>query len=128
MNTQLLLTFTTEKYLTSSIDSICSIYEILDGRIFVLKNLNNPSELFLTYNILQKNYTTKPPRTILIHRKKETNTLYTINAVNQIILDEVGVYDTEFEINWKLYENSLLLSNNGELRTNPTELMKIVKI
>lgn len=93
MKTQLLLTFTGYEYIDDVIENIKSVYELSDNRVFVLVNKRNPKEAYLTYNVVKKNYMDTPSRTILVHRKKETNTLYTINAVNQAILDEVGVYD-----------------------------------
>jgi hypothetical protein len=127
MNSQLLLTFTTESEFESIIDKIMDCYELKDNVIFVLLNKKNPSECFCTYNVIKKNYSEIPDNTISIHRKKETNTLYTINAVNQIILDEVGVYDNTFQINWNEYRNSLLLTNDYGIRIVPTKIHSIVK-
>ena len=128
MNTQLLLTFTDAEFLDDVLNQIQDTYELSDNRIFVLHHTKNINELFLTYNVVKKDYTDIPSRTISIHRKKETNTLYTINAINQTILNEVGVYDHKFELNWNKYENSLLLVNNYGLRVIPTKLMQIIKI
>lgn len=128
MNTQLLLTFTDSDFLDDVVEEIQLTYELSDNRIFVLHHAKNPNELFLTYNVVRRNYKDTPRRTISIHRKKDTNTLYTINAVNKAILKEVGVYDHSFEINWNEYQNSLLLVNSYGLRVIPTELMKVIKI
>jgi len=128
MNSQLLLTFTTEKFLHKTINNIKNIYEFRDDRIFVLRSGDNPKEMFLTYNIVKKHYPIKPERTILIHRKKETNTLYTINAVNTAILEEVGVMDTTHQLNWNKYRNSLLLTDDYGLRIVPTKLDTIMEI
>jgi hypothetical protein len=116
MKTQLLLTFTGYDYIDDVIENIKSVYELSDDRIFVLVNKRNPKEAYLTYNVVKKNYVDTPSRTILVHRKKETNTLYTINAVNQAILDEVGVYDHSYDLNWNQYKNSLLLTDDYGLR------------
>lgn len=128
MSTQLLLTFTDADFLDNVVDEIQEVYELSDNRIFVLQHAKNPNELFLTYNVVRRSYHNTPRRTISIHRKKDTNTLYTINAVNQAILKEVGVYDHSFELNWNEYQNSLLLVNNYGLRVIPTELMEVIKI
>jgi len=128
MKTQLLLTFTGYDYIDDVIENIKSVYELSDDRIFVLVNKTNPKEAYLTYNVVKKNYKDTPSRTILVHRKKETNTLYTINAVNQAILDEVGVYDHSYDLNWNQYKNSLLLTDDYGLRRISTKLDTIKEI
>jgi len=128
MKTQLLLTFTGYEYIDDVIENIKSVYELSDNRIFVLVNKRNPKEAYLTYNVVKKNYVDTPSRTILVHRKKETNTLYTINAVNQAILDEVGVYDHSYDLNWNQYKNSLLLTDDYGLRKVSTKLDTIKEI
>lgn len=128
MKTQLLLTFTGYEYIDDVIENIKSVYELSDNRIFVLVNKRNPKEAYLTYNVVKKNYMDTPSRTILVHRKKETNTLYTINAVNQAILDEVGVYDHNYDLNWNQYKNSLLLTDDYGLRRVSTKLDTIKEI
>lgn len=128
MRTQLLLTFTGYDYIDDVVDNIKSVYELSDNRIFVLVNKRNPKEAYLTYNVVKKNYVDTPSRTILVHRKKETNTLYTINAVNQAILDEVGVYDHNYDLNWNQYRNSLLLTDDYGLRRVSTKLDTIKEI
>ena len=67
--------------------------------------------------------------TILVHRKKETNTLYTINALNTLIkqLNE-GVLDTSFKVNWEEYKNCILLTKGDELKRVNTKLHKIIEV
>jgi len=49
--------------------------------------------------------------TISINRKKESNTLYSINALNALISHlNNGVLDKSFIIDWSNYKNTLLLS------------------
>ena len=54
------------------------------NKIFVLEVKDN-NEFVLTYNIEMSNLASIPENTILVHRKKESNTLYTINALNELI-------------------------------------------
>jgi hypothetical protein len=128
MKTQLLLTFTSYDYIDGVIENIKSVYTLSDNRLFVLVNKKNPKEAYLTYNVVKNNYEETPSRTISVHRKKETNTIYTINAVNQAILDEVGVYDHSFDINWNQYRNSILLTDDYGLRQIPTKLDSVREI
>ena len=128
MKTQLLLTFTGYDYIDDVIENIKSVYTLSDNRLFVLVNKKNPKEAYLTYNVVKDNYEETPSRTISVHIKKETNTIYTINAVNQAILDEVGVYDHSFDINWNQYRNSILLTDDYGLRQIPTKLDSVREI
>jgi hypothetical protein len=84
--------------------------------------------VFVTYNILNVGRDfPKFPNTISIHRKKQTNTLYTLNAMNQIIKDENGgVFDKTYVIEWNLYSDVLIVTGNPSIRTLPIRLLEIV--
>ena len=84
MRTQLLCTFAHRKDLDLISDYITKSYTVAERRIFVFADADNKNDLYLTYNI-ERGAFTKTPNTISIHRKKETNTLYTVNALNMII-------------------------------------------
>lgn len=117
MNTQLLCTFVKKSDLDLVIDYVSKTYELPEKRIFVFENTTNSNDLYCTYNILRSNLVDYGKNTILIHRKKESNTLYTVNALNVIIRNmNNGVLDKTLPINWALYSNSLLLTNEGNLR------------
>ena len=82
-------------------------------------------DVYVTYNVDPKEDYKKTPNTILIHRKKDTNTLYTVNALNEIIKAvNNGVLDKTFIIQWENYKNSLLLTNNDGYRRIVLELYK----
>ena len=71
----------------------------------------------------------KKSNTILIHRKKDTNTLYTVNALNEIIKTvNNGVLDKTYIITWENYKNSLLLTNNDGYRRIVLELYKRIDV
>ncbi len=128
---QLLCTFTTRKKLEQTIADILSTYTILFGKIFVLQNTDAPQELMCTYNIdTTGGLPEKTLRdTISLHRKKETNTLYTINALNvAIAMLNDGKPDKDFPMPWENYHNSMLITNDEGLRQVRTEVVKIVKI
>ena len=82
-----------------------------DNKIFVFANEKNLREIYLTFNIVKNiDSRIKYPNTISVHRKKQTNTLYTLNAMNRLIEDENnGVFDKTFQLNWELYQNSIIL-------------------
>jgi hypothetical protein len=128
-DTQLLCTFTYQPKLEDTLADILETYEIARDKIFVLRNMREPEELFCTYNIESGGYESYLDKTISIHRKRETNTLYTINALNQLILHlNDGVLDKSFPIPWGDYENSLLVTNNGDFQKIDTDLEDIISV
>ena len=129
MKTQLLCTFTKTKLLTKTVDRIIQAYDILYNKIFVLNNEENQSELMCTYNIDSSVKVEILPDTISLHRKKQTNTLYTINALNECIKTvNNGVLDTTFQLDWGNYQNSILVTNESGLRRIDTSIKEVVHI
>jgi len=128
LKTQLLCTFAHKKDLDLIIDYISKSYTISEKRLFVFSNTDKNSELYVTYNVEPDDYK-KTPNTIMIHRKKETNTLYTVNALNAIIRkSNNGVLDKKFVINWPIYENSLMLTDGDDIRHIHLELHKRIDL
>lgn len=126
---KLFCTFTSKDGLDDTLREINREYTILYKKIFVLASPES-EEYMCTYNIeLQGGQTKILPNTILLHRKKESNTLYTINALNTLIkkLNE-GVLDTSFIINWNDYKNSILLTQGDDLKKLNTTIHKIVAV
>ena len=129
MKTQLLCTFTKTKLLTRCVDKIIETYDVLYNKIFVLNNNDNKSELMCTYNIDSSKDIKILPDTISLHRKKQTNTLYTINALNECIKTcNNGVLDTSFQLNWDAYRNSILVTNDEGLRRIDTSIKEVIHI
>ena len=124
---KLFATFTTPAALEETVATINRKYAILFNKIFVLESPQS-DELICTYNIDTGNMAASPmANTILLHRKKESNTLYTINALNTLIKSlNGGVLDTRFIVNWQDYKNSILLTNGPDLRKLDTAIHKIV--
>ena len=131
MRTQLLCTFTTKKDIDNTIKSIKNAYAIVFNKIYVLQNEDNINELICTYNVdLQENVDyNKVKGTISLHRKKHTNTLYTINALNECIKNlNNGVLDKEFTMPWENFKNMILVTNTEGLNKINTRIYKIEKI
>lgn len=131
ISTQLLCTFTTKAKLQDSVDQILKTYKVVFDKIFVLKNTENPKELMCTYNIdvSQGMPSTMLENTISLHRKKETNTLYTINALNFVIaLMNDGKVDKSFPMKWENYRETMLLTSDTGLKVVHTEIFEVVKI
>jgi hypothetical protein len=124
---RLFCSFTPKDKLDQRLAEINSQYKILYSKIFVLASPES-EEYMCTYNIeVEGQETTILGNTILLHRKKETNTLYTINALNTLIMNlNNGIMDNRFPINWAEYRNSMLLTQGNEFRKLNTIVHKIV--
>ena len=123
--TNLLCTFAHRKDLNLIIDYVKQSYTIVEKKIFVFNDADKLNDIYVTYNVDQSEDYKKTANTILIHRKKDTNTLYTVNALNEIIKAvNNGVLDKTFVLTWENYKNSLLLTNNEGYRRIVLELYK----
>ena len=128
LNNKLFCTFTKLEDLDELISGITSKYKVMYDKIFVLHVKSN-DEYVCTYNIDQGNLSEIPANTILVHRKKESNTLYTINALNELIKRlNGGVVDTRFPIEWQHYKNTILLTQHDELKQLKTKIYKIIEL
>ena len=131
IKTQLLCTFTSKNELEDIVQQIQDSYDIAFSKIYVLQNENDVNELICTYNV---NFQTSidynaVQSTISIHRKKHTNTLYTINALNEVISNlNNGVVDSKFMVPWENFKNTLLVTNTEGLNRINTRIYKIIKI
>ena len=128
MNNKLFCTFTTLDEMDNLINNIQERYDILYNKIFAL-HIKSNNEYVITYNVDQGNVSEIPENTILVHRKKETNTLYTINALNELIKSlNGGVVDTKFPIDWKHYRNCIMLTQHNEIKQLNTKIFKIIEL
>jgi len=131
MKTQLLASFTTKEDLDKTIQQIQNAYTIAFGKIYVLQNENNVNELICTYNVdLSKGADYNDVKgTISLHRKKHSNTLYTINALNEVIAEmNNGIIDSKFMVPWENFKNTLMVTNSDGLNKISTRIYKIIKI
>ena len=131
MKTQLLATFTTKSDIDKTIEQIKGAYTIVFNRIYVLQNEDNINELICTYNVnLEGNVDYNAVSgTISLHRKKHSNTLYTINALNECIKNlNNGVLDNKFVIPWENFKNMLMVTNSTGLNKIKTRIYKIINL
>lgn len=128
LNNKLFCTFTDPQNLDVLIEDIKAKYSIIYNKMFVLEIIGK-EEYVITYNVEHANVSYIPDNTILVHRKKESNTLYTINALNELIKKlNGGVVDTKFAVNWNHYKNCILLTQHNELNQLNTKIFKIIEI
>lgn len=132
MKTQLLCTFTDINNYSNAIDGVTKFYDVVFGKVYLLQNKDNVNEILLTYNINVDNINVKSfyPNTISVHRKKDSNTLYTINSLNELIKQlNNGILDTRYSVDWRNYENTILLTDpTTGIKLIPTKLYQIIKI
>ena len=128
MNNKLYCTFLQDEGVDEVVGRILEEHDILFNKIFVLVALDDDKTM-LTYNIDGPVYNLQLPNTILVHRKKQTNTLYTINALNEVIryLNH-GVLDTTYQVDWSKFRNCLLLTRPGGFKKVRTRLKRIIEI
>ena len=130
MNNRLYCTFTTVDAYEEVANTIQTSYVILFNKIFVLESLDG-EKIMLTYNVDMNNSTRNSmvDNTILVHRKKQTNTLYTINALNEVIKSlNNGVLDKSFAVNWNDYRNCILLIQTQGFNLIDTKIKEIINL
>jgi hypothetical protein len=128
VNNKLFCTFVTLEEIDNFIKEISHRYVIMYNKLFVLY-IKDTGEYVVTYNTDQINLSSIPDNTILVHRKKETNTLYTINALNELIKKlNGGAVDVHYKINWQHYKNTILLTQHNELKQLKTKIHNIVEL
>ena len=125
---QLICIFVAESELDHVIEMIGKTYNVVSGKLFVL-SIENSQELICSFNVEKGFHRKQLSGAMLVHRKKETNTMYTINSLNALIkLENNGVLDSSFSVDWRKYENSLLVTSNSELKILKTKVYQIVNI
>ena len=128
MNNRLYCTFTTLDDYEQVANTIQSSYVILFDKLFVLESLDK-EKIMITYNVDMNNsaINSMVDNTILVHRKKQTNTLYTINALNELIKSlNNGVIDKSFAVNWNDYRNCILLIQTEGFNRIDTKIKEII--
>ena len=131
MKTQLLCTFTSKRNIDNTINKIKESYKITFNKIYVLQNEDDIRELICTYNVdadesIDYNVV---PNTISLHRKKHSNTLYTINALNEVIKNlNNGILDTGYQLPWENFRNMIMVTNSDGLNKINTRIFKIIQV
>jgi len=130
MNNRLYCTFTTLDDYKEVANNIQSSYVILFNKLFVLESLDR-EKIMITYNVDMNNSSMDSivDNTILVHRKKQTNTLYTINALNELIKSlNNGIIDKSFAVNWNDYRNCILLIQTEGFNRIDTKIKEIINL
>ena len=126
MKTQLVCTFTRKHSVDETIDSIKENFSVLNNKIFLFKSLETREDSLLSYNVIMDSYKKFLPNSIMVHQKRETNTIYTINALNELIMNlNNGILDKTYPIEWERYRNCALLKNKEGFRVVKIFLVKV---
>lgn len=122
-------TFARKYEIEDTLQDIKEQFNVLNNKVFLLKTLSPQSELIMSYNIQMENRQDFLPKSIMVHRKKETNTIYTINALNELIMTiNNGVLDKHYPIDWERYENSILLKKQDGLKILKIEVINVYSV
>ena len=126
MNTQLLCLFTTKEELEKSVNFILGSYILTNPNVFILESKLRPEEAFITFNVEKGSSAIDSEwKTILVHRKKQSNTIYTINALNEVVKSKTGgMLDNSFQIDWEEFRNCILTTSNIGYKKISTKVFK----
>lgn len=130
MNTQLLCLFTTKDELDDSISFILESYRLTNPNVFVLESKIRQEEVFITFNVEKGSAAVSSKwKTILVHRKKQSNTIYTINALNEVVKSKTGgQMDSSYMIDWDEFYGCILTTSAGGYKKIPTKVFKNIRI
>jgi hypothetical protein len=120
----LLLSFSTLEEYRTELQRIREVYRP-ESSIFVLENIDNTSEVYITFNTT---YNFKMSGIIKMNKNKDTNTLFTIDALNTLAIREIGKISKDFVPDWEQYRNCLLLIRDGEIYIAKTKIKEIIKL
>lgn len=137
-DTLLLATFVRTQNINNVIDTISQNFDVVGNKLFILQDVANKHKKIITYNINKDRdaiFSEIIQNTISLHRKKETNTLYTLNALNEIVKEQNGgELNKSFSVDWKVYRNTLLITYKDDvtgemyLKKVSTRLLNIVNL
>ncbi len=120
-----------EEEILAEVQHIADNFQLTNNLIFLLASAEEPEKKIITYNAQLEGRHISHTRlyTIRVHRKKTTNTLYTINALNLAVAkDNGGQTGRHLKLDWEQYENSLLLTKSSALAVTPIRVIKIFRI
>ena len=130
MNTQLLCLFTDKVELNKAVQFILNNYAFTNPNIFILESKFKPEDTYITFNVQKGSVAIESEwKTILVHRKKQSNTLYTINALNEVVKSKTGgQIDSGFLIDWDEYRNCILTTNSIGYKKISTRVYKTIRV
>ena len=129
MKTQLVCTFTKKHQSQETIDVIRKDFSLLNNKIFMFKPLEIKEDYMLSYNVIMDSYKKFLPNSIMVHQKRETNTIYTINALNELIMNlNNGILDKKYPIDWQNYKDTMMLKKPDGLKFLNIQTIKVYNL
>jgi hypothetical protein len=104
----------------TEVEFIVNNIEITNNMIFLLEEVENPAKKILTYNAITEPGKPFNPRlyTMRVHRKKQTNTLYTINALNKAVASQHdGKTGKHLKLDWEPIRELNSLDNGKRIES-----------
>ena len=120
-----------EQEIINEIEHIVNLQNLSNNYIFLFSQVDEPSKKIVTYNAFVESGKPLNSRlvTMRVHRKKQTNTLYTINALNKAVaLDNEGQTGKHLKLDWEKYKECILLTSKNELVCHQIKVDKIFKV
>ena len=124
---KLVITFVPKEQLDLHISNITTQYKVLFGKMYIFESSTIESEYLISYNVDIESNQNLYDNTMVCHRRKgdespPITTLYTMNGLNEL-RNQLGE-----NINWSLYDKSLILVRNNELTILKNNLVKIYEV
>ncbi len=135
VNLMLLATFVKKGSIRNTVYDIFNNFSVINEKVFLLRDTTKPHQYVLTYNVDKdkiNKFSDIVENTVSLHRKKDTNTLYTLNALNELVkIQNNGNLDNKFMVDWSNYRNCIVLTkhnseNVSEIKKIDTRLVKII--
>jgi len=132
LGNQLLLRFSSEENVYADVQLIMENMPLADGWLYILRNKLNPNNYYITFNVPRSELATslKLADVIVVHRKKDYNTIFTINALNQIQKQATGLdaIDARWPFPFDLYQNCILLYTDEGIDIIPTKIIQAMEV
>jgi hypothetical protein len=106
-------------------------------KIFIFSVDDSQHKRLVTFNIDERfmgdrfvEFKKQYKNTLRLHRRKDSNTFYTINSLNRLVEKQNnGNQNNNFRIDWKDFSNCcLVLDKDEELKNLQTKLVKVIEI
>jgi hypothetical protein len=120
-----------EDAVQAAINKILETVQITNKYMFVLRDKDDESRTLLTYNAKADRTSIASLKlfTLRLHRKKQTNTLYTINGLNMAVSKQYnGKTGKHLKLDWDEYQNSVILTYNRNIKVMRADLQRILEL
>ena len=122
---KLFITFCKPEDVEKTLAEIAETYPLPHRKMWLLESPDT-TENMITYNIAD-GVKLQHKNTLIVHRQRSSNTLYTINGINTLIEQTTGRRDRDYRINWSHYKHYYIGAKSGELQLYKTHLKEIIE-